>query len=327
MTNFRLPFRKAPRAIRFLAAFLPALILTHGALAQTAPTGRNTTKGQHAPMPATGSSETWEDRPALLEHFRQVGLRGTVVVFDTQDRRWIAADSSRAFQRFVPASTFKIPNTLIALESGVASGAAQAYPWDGKPRGYTLNGKPFAVPAWNADQTLGSAFRNSTVWVYQQIAREVGAGRMAQSVRSFRYGNADIGTVVDRFWLDGPLQISAVEQVEFLRRLNEGRLPLSAHTVAEGRKTMLREDKPGCRLYAKTGLADATQPAVGWYVGWIERKEGKEANGSAGQDGKPARITYFALNVDLPDGSDAAKREPLVRRALADLGYGIDEPK
>ncbi|MDQ8021450.1 MAG: class D beta-lactamase [Moraxellaceae bacterium] len=244
----------------------------------------------------TARSESWQDQPALLKRFEERGMRGTFVVLDSQDRRWIAADSKRAFQRFRPASTFKIPNTLIALETGVARDEKQAYKWDGQKRW---------VEDWNRDLDLTEAFRISAVWAYQEIARGVGNARMQQALRDFRYGNAAITPKVDNFWLDGDLRISPVEQVEFLRRLDEGRLPVSARTLEIGRRVMLREEKNGYRLFAKTGW-DNEKPAIGWYVGWVERGE---------------RRTWFALNVDMTSVEMAPRREQLARQLLKDLGY------
>lgn len=240
--------------------------------------------------------ERWEERPQLLQAFKEAGVAGTIVVFDTLDKRWLSADSQRAYTRYLPASTFKIPHTLIALESGVVSDEQQTWQWDGKPR---------SLPDWNQDQTLSSAFQRSTVWVYQDIARSIGAARMQHYLDAFHYGNARISPQLDLFWLTGDLRISPVEQIDFLRRLKEGRLPLSARTLEIARRVMLREETATYRLYAKTGWADAATPGVGWFVGWLERGE---------------RTLYFALAMDMPNAGLAPKREQITRQVLRELG-------
>jgi len=146
------------------------------------------------------------------------------------------------------------------------------------------------------------------VWVYQDIARHVGAARMQRYLQAMRYGNARISTRIDSFWLDGELRISAVEQVDFLRRLNEGRLPIAARTLELGKRVMLREQGAGWRLYAKTGWAkDAKKkPAVGWYVGWLEREDGTACS--------------FALNLEMRRDALAPQREAIARAMLRELG-------
>ena len=129
---------------------------------------------------AQGAAEHWEDRPALDRHFQAAGVTGTIVVMHEPEGRWVASDSRRAYVGYLPASTFKIPNTLIALETGVAADERHPWGWDGT-RHWVEN--------WNRDQTLESAYKVSAVWVYQDIARKVGAERMQQLVRDFRYGN------------------------------------------------------------------------------------------------------------------------------------------
>lgn len=244
-------------------------------------------------------AETWQEKPELLRYFSEAGVKGTIVVMDERRGSWVVAESKRAFTPYLPASTFKIPNTLIALETGVARDENQSYVWDRRHRD---------MPGWDADQTLTSAFRYSVVWVYQAIARDVGAARMQQYLYAFRYGNARITPAVDSFWLGGDLRITPVEQIDFLRRLNAGSLPLSAHTIETARKVMLRERNDRYSLFWKTGLTggDAPQPHIGWFVGWIERGEGR---------------VYFALNADVPTPALWPAREQVARRVLQALGY------
>ena len=248
---------------------------------------------------AAPAAETWQEQPELLRYFCEAGLKGTIVIMDERRGTWVAAESRRAFTPYLPASTFKIPNTLIALESGVARDENQPYVWDRRHRD---------MPGWDADQTLTSAFRYSVVWVYQAIARDVGAARMQQYLYAFRYGNARITPAVDSFWLEGDLRITAVEQIDFLRRLNAGYLLLSAHTVEAARKVMLRDKTAHYSLFWKTGLTGdgGPQPHIGWFVGWIERGD--------------ERI-YFALNADVPTRALWPAREAVARRVLTALGY------
>lgn len=172
------------------------------------------------------------------------------------------ARPKNTMRALLPASTFKIPNTLIGLESGVVRDASTKFKWDGVKR---------RIESWNQDQTLATAFKNSAVWYYQEIARRVGPRPMQKFLTSFQYGNANMGGGLTQFWLDGDLRISAREQVDFLSRLHSGKLPVTARSVRVLRQIMLVEETPQYRLYAKTGWAEPTGENIGWYVGWVER--------------------------------------------------------
>jgi beta-lactamase class D len=119
------------------------------------------------------------------------------------------------------------------------------------------------------------------------------------------YGNREIGAVVDRFWLDGPLAISALEQARFVARLARGDLPVSARSQFIVRDILRLEQAGDAVLYGKTGWLAGTEPSIGWWTGWVDR------------DGK---IYAFALNIDMPSVEDAPKRIAIGRSLLARLG-------
>jgi beta-lactamase class D len=227
----------------------------------------------------------------------EAGVTGALIVQRVSDGREWTGGGDRVDERFIPASTFKIPNSLIILETGVVTDAAtEILPWDGETRW---------LEVWNQDQTLAEAFPRSTVWAYQHWAREVGHADMAAHVAALDYGSAAIGGPedVDRFWLEGPLTISAREQVGFLARLHARDLPVRPEvmeTVISVMQTGAGED---WILRGKTGWRFDGEPDIGWHVGWLE------------QGGE----TYlFALNIDMPDPDrEVALRAVLTLRALA----------
>ncbi len=244
---------------------------------------------------------------ALVEYrgaedlFHAAGLRGTFVLATRGEPRIRAHGLGRAAQRFVPASTFKIPNTLIGLATGAVESVDEVLPYGGQPQW---------IKAWERDMSLREAMPISSVPVYQELARRIGRERMAAGVRALGYGTQDIGDVVDRFWLDGPLAISALEQVEFLTRLAEGRLPVPDHAQAVTREILRIDEGVDARgqawtLYAKTGTSLRDGGGIGWWVGWIERGDA---------------LHVFALNVDLADEADMARRVPLGRALLQRMG-------
>jgi beta-lactamase class D len=241
---------------------------------------------------------TWspELRPDWAAAFRDAGVAGTLVVRELRSGRWLASDTTRALRRLLPASTFKIPNSLIALETGVLADEGQVLPWDGVER---------LIADWNRAHTLRSALRVSCVPVFQGFARGIGAERMTALLDSMDYGNALIGGGIDRFWLDGELAISAVEQVDFLSRLAGLELPLSQRSQRIVREALIVEAAPEWVLRAKTGWAARREPTHGWWVGWVEREDA---------------VWVFALNLDLRGEQDLPLRQALARRALGELG-------
>ncbi|KCZ87086.1 putative beta-lactamase [Hyphomonas hirschiana VP5] len=227
-----------------------------------------------------------------------------LVIYRLEDEKVWASGGARIRERFTPASTSKIPHTLLALETGAVTGPEESFEWDGETR---------FVDSWNEDQDFAAAFQRSTVWIYQIVVPRIGAARLTEGLEAFGYGNADIGgpEMITRYWLEGPLAISATEQVEFLSRLARRTLPLSARTYDLAVPVMEVDRGEGWTLYGKTGWKSVEgQMDIGWYVGWVEQSSG-EAPG-----------TYaFALNMDMPGGMDEApKRRAAVERALRAIG-------
>jgi beta-lactamase class D len=247
---------------------------------------------------ATAGDAAWVEREDWRHHFESAAVKGTIAVHDARRGERFVFDASRAAVRFMPASTFKIPHALIALESGAVRDEFQVFPWDGRRH---------AVAGWNRDQDLRHSMRHSTVWLYQQFARDIGETREREWLARLDYGNAEIGNDVEQFWLDGSLRISAFEQIAFLERLYRNDLPFAVAHQRLVKDIMIVEAGRNWILRAKTGWGIRVQPEIGWWVGWVEHPEGP---------------VYFALNIDLPRDrvSDMGKRESVARAALKDLG-------
>jgi beta-lactamase class D len=229
-----------------------------------------------------------------------VGVRGTFVLYEPGAGQMLAHDTARSVLPFIPASTFKIPNSLIALETGVVADTLEAFVWDGAQR---------SIPQWNRDHTLATAFENSVVWACQDVARRIGEERMRDYVARLGYGDEDIGGGIDRFWLTGDLRISAAEQVAFLRRLRERELPVSERTMELVEGMMREESGPGYALHAKTGWAGTDSLDVGWYVGYVLRG-----------DLRSEAAAYFALNLDIAEDADGAARRGIAKAILRERG-------
>jgi beta-lactamase class D len=240
-----------------------------------------------------------EIRTGLAKHFADAGTVGTFVGYRTDDYLIITSDAGRSGEAFLPASTFKVPNSLIALETGVvADPDKDLFKWDGVTR---------SIAAWNQDHTLRSAIAASAVPIYQEIARRIGAARMQSYLDLLDYGNHAIGGGIDQFWLTGDLRIDCMQQIDFLDRLRRRALPVSRRS-----QDLVADILPVTRvgdavIRAKTGLlgAERGQPSLGWLVGWAE-------NGG--------KQTVFALNLDIREPRHVASRMPLAQQMLAEIG-------
>lgn len=181
------------------------------------------------------------------------------------------SDPARCAIRLRPASTFKLPNTLIGADVGLLDGPDAIMHYD--PERYP----PDTVwnADWRRDLPLREALEISAVPLFQLLAIRIGAERMQAHLDAIGYGNHDTSGGLDQFWLSGGLAISAREQVDFLTRLLAGTLPVSARAHAIVRAAAPTETAPDATLHWKTGTGQLDdQTWVGWLVGWIDRPEG-----------------------------------------------------
>ena len=235
--------------------------------------------------------------PALQTLLDSAQVTGVILVYDPQADTYYANDFSTAERGHLPASTYKIPNSIIALQTGVVEDDSTLFPWDGEAR---------AIDQWEQDLLFRDAFRLSCVPCYQDVARQIGAERMNAYLRKLDYGamTADPSNI-DQFWLTGESRISPRQQVDFLQRFYEGQLPISSRTEAIVKRIMVVEDHPQYRLSGKTGLSNDGGIYNGWFVGYVETQ---------------ANVCFFATNLE-PKGSTEvdqliARRTELSVRAL-----------
>ncbi|MBV1775913.1 class D beta-lactamase [Burkholderiaceae bacterium DAT-1] len=254
--------------------------------------------------PSDASEPVRKEMPELKRCFGNGKIQGTFVLYEPATQTLTEYNSKRAQQRFVPASTYKILNSLIGLETGVIKSVDQVFPWDGKH---------YWNSDWEQDLTLREAMKYSAVPVYQRIARDIGLARMQAGVTSANFGNGHIGQVVDRFWLDGPLAISAEEQAQFVTRLAMKQLPFSEANQLAVRDILRQDADTTYSLFAKTGWAQSSKQDLGWWVGWVEDAKG---------------IHAFALNMDMDEKRhiEAETRKQVGRACLRQLGV-IPEAK
>ena len=159
--------------------------------------------------------------------FSRYNLKGSIVIH-LIDKKIQIYNPERASERFTPASTFKILNTLIALEEQAISDINDIIRWDGHFYEY---------PSWNGDQTLASAFKGSCVWFYQELARRIGREKYKKYFEQISFGELSEQFEETNFWLDDSLKISALEQIDFLKEVYQRTLPLVQRTMTFLRKS------------------------------------------------------------------------------------------
>jgi beta-lactamase class D len=228
----------------------------------------------------------------LAKLFSDRKVKGTIIISSLDGKTEYLHNKERAEKRYLPASTFKIPNTLIALDEGVIADEKELIKWDGKDKGRD---------AWNKDQSLETAFPVSCVWFYQELAKRIGNSKYLSHLDRINYGNKMTGPEITTFWLNGDIKISAREQIVFLKRLYNDELPYKKNHLQLLKKIMIVDKTPKYIIRAKTGWAMRINHQHGWYVGYVE------TNG---------QVWFFATNIEIKNNSDAAYRKEITLEAL-----------
>nr|AIA11981.1 ClassD_beta_lactamase [uncultured bacterium] len=287
--------------MRLKATLLTALFLL-AALGCAKTTGRGSVVVEGQAQTAAPAAA----QPDLAKHFKPYPA-GAFVLYDLKRDSYLRYNEARCRERFSPYSTFKIPNSLIGLDTGVITDAEYVIKWDKqKYPAHDRDTLPFS--AWWQDQTLRTAIKRSVVWYYRELALKVGERRMKEYVNRLDYGNEDASGPLNNFWLNSTLKISADEQVEFLKRLYKEELPVSKRSTSIVKEIITLEETPGYKLSGKTGGGSLEENSyLGWFVGYLETKDGTyffatEIEGS----------TYLSIRDE---------RIAVTKRILADLGH------
>ncbi len=224
----------------------------------------------------------------LKELFDKRELVGTIAISSLDNNTVFISDEKRAKQQLPPASTFKIANTLIALEEKAIKNELEIIKWDGIDKGWE---------PWNQDHSIKSGFPVSCVWCYQELAKRIGIYNYQRHLKQLNYGNMQVGENLTRFWLNGDLKISALEQIEFLQKLYTNNLPYTQKNIDKTKEVMIVEANDNYIIRVKTGWA----MKIGWYVGYIELKN---------------KTWFFAMNMNMQSLNQAKYRKEIMMEAL-----------
>jgi len=240
---------------------------------------------------------------SLKKYFDENHVAGTFGMFDNGQGQFTIYNLSRfKDSAYLPASTFKVVNSLIGIQTGIISNENMVIPWDGVHR----------RPEWDKDLTMEQAFKVSAVPYYQEVARRIGKDTMQHWLDTLgygsRYGKAIIKTSIDTFWLDNSIKITSDEQLGIVKRLYFKQLPFQDRPQDIVKKVMLQENNANYKLSYKTGLGFRENgDAIGWIVGWIEENQ---------------HPYFFVLNVEGPHDTDMLSvRMNILKGILKQLGF------
>ena len=239
------------------------------------------------------------------KHFDKYSVKGSFIVHDMNNDKSFVYDEDRVKKRFTPASTFKIPNSIIAIEENILKGAESIIEWDSVE---------YRNPQWNKDLTLKEAFRVSCLPCYITIADQVGEETYKKYLKLFEYGNQstivemDNSLIKKAFWVHGEIRISQEEQINFLRKLYDYKLPASKYAIDVTKGILVDEKTNQYTLRGKTGRGTdlLTKKEIGWYIGYLE---------------KDGNIYFFATNIEslTPLDNFNDSRKAITKQLLKEL--------
>lgn len=229
-------------------------------------------------LSACSSNNVKQDK-SLQKYFDENKVEGCFAIMDNASGKFTVHNLARyRDSSYLPASTFKIVNSLIGLQTGKIVNDSMVIKWDGVTR---------RVADWNKDLTMYEAFRVSSVYYYQEVARRIGKDTMQFWLDSLGYDTKKIKGAVDSFWLNNTLKVTPDEQLGLVKRLYFDQLPFFKSYQEVVKRAMLFEENTNYRLGYKTGWGfKENGNAIGWVVGWIEENK---------------HPYFFVLNIESPD--------------------------
>lgn len=254
-------------------------------------------KNKHDTRINTSLTKKPIDTLNFKKYFDADSAVGCFALYDLNNNKYYYHDSARCHTGFLPASTFKIPNSLFFLESGVLKSENEKLKWDGVKRWRE---------EWNQDMNLRMGFKYSTVWFYQECARRMGLAQMKKFVDTLSYGNKDISAGVDQFWLKGKMRVTAMELLSLVKNIHDNKVPFKQRNIDILKDIMILEKGDNYTLRGKTGTAVNDDSKVGWLVGYLTTID---------------NVYFFALNVDISEGNwKFEERFSITKKIFNDIG-------
>ena len=224
------------------------------------------------------------------------GYEGSFVLYNSRENTWSVYDPDNARKRISPNSTYKIYDALLGLESGVISPESSVISW---------NGEACPFEAWEGDQDLNSAIKNSVNWYFQSIDSQLGSDSIKSFLQTIQYGNQQISSDIDLYWTDSSLKISPLEQVELLKKFNENEFHFSPDNISAVKKALQLSSSDAGNFFGKTGTGRIDNRDVnGWFVGYVETSD---------------NTYYFSVNIKADSNASGSAAAKIAMSVLSDL--------
>lgn len=209
-------------------------------------------------------------RQDFKKYFDECNVEGAIAIYDYKNHTWILSDTVATRKETLPASTFKIINLLIALETKTIASENDIVKWPGSTDTLKYDYRPNIYH----DITVKEAFEVSAGWAFIELAKKIGKDNYKKYLTLCHYGNINLSQTDPDFWNFGAFGISPINQVEFIKNLYEEKLPFSKRNVEIVKKVMITEQNDDYTIHSKTGWTRENDINTGWWVGYIENKNG-----------------------------------------------------
>lgn len=205
----------------------------------------------------------------LQKPFKDCNLKGSTTIYDLKNNQWIFTDSLDASLETLPASTFKVINLLIALQTGVIKDENDTVRWVGSTDTALYGYRPEIY----RDMSIKEAFQVSAGWVFIELAKKVGRERYRHYLTLSGYGNGNLTEEGADFWNFGAFAVSPQNQVQFLVKVYEEKTPFSKRNVEILKRVMITEQTSAFTIRSKTGWTRVEGKDWGWWVGYVQQKD------------------------------------------------------
>ena len=221
---------------------------------------------------------------------------GSFVLYDLENDSWSIHNIDHATLRVAPDSTYKIYDALFGLEENVITPEDSFIAW---------NGESYPFEAWNADQTLQSAMASSVNWYFQSVDEQLGTASVYDYIKEIGYGNENISGDFSTYWMESSLEISPVEQVELLIKLQNNRFDFAPENINAVKDAVCLSSSDAGTFYGKTGTGRVDgQDVNGWFIGYIETVD---------------NTYFFATNIGADSDATGGNATEITMSILSDM--------